>query len=166
MKPERRPFQLSLRKALLWTAPSSAYRRFIQWYVRVDDVRPERPFQFSLRKLMLWTAVWSVYLEIVLWLGMWSLAAVGLTMYLVTNLTIYLTMGFPRGVRLLVPMTLVGILFLSSMMFFSLVACVIGVYPSWSFAALLLMWGGMCLLVAFLFLGGFLLVHAVISVGV
>ena len=109
LKPQRRPFQFSLRTMLLWTVPSSAYRGFLQWYVCVDDARPERPFQFSLRKLMLWTAVWSVYLEIVIWLGIWSLAAVGLTMYLVTNLTIYLTMGFQRGVRLLLPMTLVGI---------------------------------------------------------
>ena len=47
-------------------------------------------------------------------------------------------------------------------MFFSLVACVIGEYSSWSFSALILMWGGMCLVVAFLFLGGFLIVHAVV----
>jgi hypothetical protein len=72
MKPERRPFQFSLRKALLWTAVWSVYLGIVRW-----------------------VGIWLAF-SVEIWLAF----SVGLTIYLAALFAVRIKWGYERGLEI------------------------------------------------------------------
>ena len=119
LKPQRRPFQFSLRKLLLWTAVWSIYLGIVKW-----------------------VGIW-----LALSVETWLVFSLGLTIYLVALLAVRMKWGCERGLRIAVtfmvglPLLLVGALlfwlmvispvdFVQNMVFLPLL-CFSGFFLGW-----------------------------------